>query len=166
MILGDGVINNIIRKQHQQLITQVKKVLKPTGRCVFREGIAIPAEKLLLIKEIVKNYRRDQEHWFELYWDILCHCYDRNKWYDLPSRLSNLGKMYEVVEEYYRQGIINEQEFNNLIKIKSELTHTFLFLEEYEHLFKQDFELLPVEQAKDFRFTKDSMIFFYGKVKK
>ena len=94
------------------------------------------------------------------YWD------KKPKWYNSKTMINDLGELFNQIDEHYHRGYINQEELDSLNNIRSKITHTFMTMPDFEEFLNRYFELLPVEQAEDYRFSKDTMIFFYGKVKK
>lgn len=166
LIIGDGVFNNVTFKNFNRFAANMVKVAKKEAWVIFREAVINPKRPLKSIKQIVRAHRKNKYHWFDLFFDIMLYAAEKSRWYKKESVENSLGKMFKEIDKYYQQGIINRQELEDLNNIRSKITHSFPPIPVFEKFLSKYFELYPVRQAADFRFSQDSMIFFYGQVKK
>lgn len=166
LIIGDGVFNNVLFADCDKFAQNIIRVSKKDAKVIFREAVINPQRAVKSIRELIRNYRKSKNHWFDLFFDLLFYCDEKHCWYQADKMENRLEEMYKQIDNYFKEGIINKTELNDLNNLRSKIIHTFLTRPVFERFLKKYFKLLPVKQVKDHRFTRDTMIFFYGKVKK
>lgn len=162
LVMGDAVSANIVLAKQNQFFNEIKRVLKPQGHVLIRELVVLPEKKIRPPEEIVKEWRREKRHWFDLFFEL--HVYSTLS-YDQTTKTRSMEKLFSGIKIAYEQGVLNEKEFKALWPWKGNLVHTILPQKEFEEIFSRHFELLPIEKATDYNFC-NFFYLFLGKAKK
>jgi ubiquinone/menaquinone biosynthesis C-methylase UbiE len=165
LILGDGVENNIAFKDHDKFFSEIKRLLKDGGYVVLREAVFNPQREIRKVEAIEQNYAAGTLHWFDAYIDLRLYS-------DISAKAKSgdfaydMGKLYQELEAAHSQGRLSDKLYSDLANLRGKIIHTFVSRPVFEEIFKKYFELISVESTSDFNFSKDTMLFFFGRVKK
>ncbi|MDD4902052.1 MAG: class I SAM-dependent methyltransferase [Patescibacteria group bacterium] len=165
LILGDGVENNIAFKDHDKFFAEINRLLKKGGCVILREVIFNPQREIEKVEEIDQGYAAGNIHWFDAYIDLRLYS-------DISAKAKSgefayeMGKFYEEIDAAHQQGRLDDKLYNDLGNLRGKIKHTFVSRPIFEEMFKKYFELIAVEGTSDFNFSKDTMLFFFGRAKK
>jgi len=162
LIVGDGAIANLPAGQFDNFFQQARRIVKPDGFLILRDGVRIK-ELISPPEKIIEQSRQDNWHWFDLfsYLDFS----STGDWYDEKTNQADMARWYQWVEEKYRQGILNDDEFSNLWPWRGNLVHTILPVNIFSKIFSKYFKTIKVNQPNDLRYHK-FINFFVGQPKK
>lgn len=162
VVLGDGVSNNVGYGEQEKFFSEIKRILAPGGWMIVREGVNNSGRQRRTVQEIDADFLSGKIHWFDLYIDLYFYSEWTDKCRDHKTGVSYMDKFFSFVEEYHKRGLLSEQAFQAVWWFKGALVHTFLAKEKLEEIISRYLKILPVAQTDDFKFTQDTMIFFYG----
>ena len=78
----------------------------------------------------------------------------------------DLDQFQHELDEIFRRKIISRKLYFELKKFQPIGTRVVLKREKFENILERYFNLIPVKQATDFKYTQDMMIFYFGQAKK
>lgn len=164
LVLADAAFINVSPKDQIKLAKEIKRLLKRGGYFITRNCILDPKIKQLTVQEIDSSFCQGKSHWFDAFFNFLLHskitplCFQKTE--------LNLDLYNQKVKSAYLKKIISKKLYNQLKKFQPSGTRNVLSKSNFEKILKKYFILLPVKQAGDFKFTQETTIFFFGKVKK
>lgn len=164
IVLGDLVFLNISLKQQLFLAKEIMSLLKKDGYFITRNIIQDKIKRYYQIEEIDSNFRNNKIHWFDAFMDLL-FCSSLTK-KCLHGSVIYLDKFQRELDKIYHSGLITSRLYFELKKFQPVGTRTVLEKNKFEETLEKYFKLLPVKQARDFKYTQDTMIFFFGRVRK
>ena len=138
VILGDGVLTALNASEQKQLLKILKKILKPTGSLLLREEAKATEGINFDPNTIVSQYRSGNYNIFDLFFGLRLHN-KRYKAVDPKTQKIRLRDFLVILEEYYRNNIITQEEFLKLRNMAEELEHTLLSKTEIEQILKENF---------------------------
>lgn len=166
VLLGDGVANNIAFKDQERFMQEIKRLVKQGGYVILRETVIGPQRRIHTVEEIDDDFCHGKIHWFDLFLDLRFYADISQKFYNKKRRALPMMKMYKELEKAYQQGRLSKKSYQRLLGFRSPIVHTHMSWSEMTDFFAKYFRSLPIEQAKDYKFTKDTFVFFFGKVQK
>lgn len=165
VILGDGVSNNIHIKDQGRFFKELNRMLKKTGRLILREGVLAPGRSNRTIEEINQDFISGKIHWFDVFIDSYFYSDLSKRVHDSKTWKWYMGKYWKEVEKAYKQGRFSKKTFDAMWWFRGNLIHTFLPRARLEKCITKYFRLLPAKQAQDYKVTRDTFQFFFGKTK-
>lgn len=138
VILGDGVLTALPKKQQSQLLNILHDILKPTGYLLMREGAVLHTRPRYHPSVHIHEYRTGQYNLFDLFFGL--RLYNQNfKAIDVETRKSYLNEFMKKVEEYHKNGWLSDHERRQLLSVGEELEHTLLHKEDLDSLLRRVF---------------------------
>lgn len=163
IVLGDGIFNNIPFEFYGDLFRQIVRVLREGGHSILREGVTAPSRTSQTIKEISAAYEKGGVHWFDALTDLRFYS-DITESARGDGRYSySFEKLYTALDQARASGLLSEKLFADLSRFRNTVSHTIPPYDVFRQVFSEFFEPFSAEQAADFHFTQDTMIFFFGK---
>lgn len=134
LVLGDGVSNNISYGQQENFFKEIKRVLKPDGVMLLREGVIDRQIPIFTIREILNSYRKNKDfpalfHKFNFY----SRFSSRNKvkkYFDMAKMFENLAKQ----EKFFKA-----DEFEKIMSWRGTIKHTILEADDLKSLIERVF---------------------------
>lgn len=166
VIIGDGVTNNISVKDHQRFFQENKRLLKKNGYLIIREFVFnkdIPSSP---IRKIAQKFDQGQFHWFDMFMAMYINSELKNKIYNKKQCRLYMKKFFDHFYLHYKKGDVSQKAFDAMWWFRSNIIHTFVERNKLAGLMAEYFKLLPVKQAKEFFFTRNYALFFFGRVRK
>lgn len=165
IVLGDGISNNIAFKDQNKLFIKLKRLLKKNGRLILREGAENPERPIQSIEEINRNFINNKDHWFDLFFNLRFYSDISDKLYNKKTYQSYMAKLFNHIKRAHQQKRLGHKTYIALWWFRGNIVHTIMPQPLLEKLIGKQFTLLPIQQAKDYQFTKDTMTFYYAKSK-
>ena len=135
VILGDGVLTALSQDDQKLLLDHLHSWLKPTGNLVLREGAVLHRRPRYAPSVHIHEFRTGQYNLFDLFFGL--RLYNQNfKAIDVKTRKAYLKNFTDKMAEYHQDGLLSDQEFQQLSHVGSELEHTLLRKEDLEGLLK------------------------------
>jgi len=166
LILGDGISNNVFSQDQDKLFKEIKRLLKLRGYVLFREGVLSPKRKIKTLGEIDSDFLKKDIDWFDLFFDSWLYSDIVSRFYNKKTGVSNIDKFLTILEKEHNKKRISGKSLESLMWYKGSGVRVVWPRPKLEKLFKKYFKLIPVKQAQDYKFTQDTMMFFFGKNKK
>lgn len=166
VILGDGPFANLSFLDQNRLFKEIKRLLKPRSFVILRDFVRGLERKIRRLEEIDLDFGRKEIHWFDLFFDSLCYSDIVPRFYNPKTGLLNIDKFLREFLKAYSKRRISKKSLEACEWAEGSGVRTLWPKPKFEKLFKKYFKLISVKQAKDYKFTQDTMIFFFGKNKK
>lgn len=165
VVLGDGVSNNIAYQDQIKFFKEIKRLLKPNGHLIIREGVINPQRPISSVEDINTRFMTGQDHWFDTFMDLRFYC-------DLSKRCANpaqhkwfMHRLFNELAKAHQIKRLNKKTIDTLWWFRSDLTHTVMPHARLEQLMTKQFDLKPTPQAQDYNFTADTFLFFTARPK-
>jgi len=167
VVLGDGVSNNAGDLTQQKIFFEkIKNILKPGGYHVGREGVKDENRKSYSAKEVGEDFLSGKIHWFDVFVNLCFYWEKRSEFYNESTGKSETKKFWNRLEQEVQKGEFDRQAWEIMSWFRGDLVHTLFPRQFFDKLYQNYFEMLPIEQVSDYLFTRDSLIFYLGRVKK
>lgn len=171
VIVGDAVLPNIPWNERPHLLSEVKRLLKPSGIFLTR-AFCVPNKKPFSnVEEILEHFSKKEQAVMQsalemvLEFQILA--------YDPKDHLGPFAKARDVLEEYHkRKGnkFDNKrlQEIHDIVwdfwcnKFVNKV-FVYAYRDEEENDYKKDFKVIEVFKAKDHDYSKITPMYFLQK---
>lgn len=166
IILGDGVSNNVALVDQDNFFREIRRLLKKNGFLILRDVILDSERPRRRVGEINQDFVDGRIHWFDVFFDLYFYSDFTPRVYNPTKARWFMSKLFAEIKKAYSQKRLSKRSFEALWWFRGNLIHCFLPRPRLEGFISKYFKLLPIKQARDFRFTQDTMIFFFGEVKK
>jgi len=166
VILGDVITLNMPHSDQNRFFKEIKRLLKPEGFIILRETVINPKRKIRKLREIDFDFLLNKIHWFDMFLDFALYSDILSKIYTPKTGLFEAEKFLKELRKAYLEGKISKKSLGLCEWYRGSGGRTVWSEPKFEKLFKKYFKLIPTKQAKDFNFTQDTIIFFFGKNKK
>lgn len=166
VILGDAVTLNMPHSDQNKFFKEMKRLLKPGGFIILRETVISPRRGIRKLKEIDSDFLKSKIHWFDMFIDFILYSDILSKIYTPRIGLHEAEKFLKELKRAYLERKISKKSLKLCEWYKGSGARTIWPKPKFEGLFKKYFKSIPTNQAKDFNFTQDTIIFFFGKNKK
>lgn len=162
LILGDIVFINVLSKEQPFLAREIRRLLKKGGYFLTRNVIL--GKRHHDLEKIDSDFLNGKTHWFDSFFDLMIHSSITKKCQQ--GKAINLNQFRKEIDKSYRKKIISSKLYFQLKKFQPVGNRTILEKERFEKILKRHFELIPVEQAKDYQYTQDTLIFYLARARK
>ena len=166
VVLGDGISNNISLEDLDKLFREISRLIKKDGYIILRESGINPKRPIRSVESIDKDFVDGKVHWFDVLFDLYFYSDISDDCYDKKTYKSDMGKLYRNIEKCYKKGRLSKKTFDALWWFRSDIKHTFMPHPMLKEFFEKQFISLPTKQAQEFHFSKDTFLFYFGKMKK
>jgi len=166
VILGDGVTLHLSWRDQSKFFKELRHLLKRRGFVILREAVINPERKIRTLEEIDSDFRKSRIHQFDASIDYLLYSEISSKVYNSKTGLYDTEKFVKKLNDAYLKRRISKKSKELGKWYKGSGGRTIWSKPKSEKLFERYFRLIPTEQAKDFKFTQDTFIFFFGQNKK
>lgn len=133
VILGDGVLTTLHRSEQAELLSALHDLLKPTGSLLLRESAVLHSRPRYAPSVHIHEYRSGQYSLFDLFFGLRLHN-NNFKAINLETRKTYLKDFLSILADYKNDGLLSDEEFDQLNQIAQELEHTMLHKEELENI--------------------------------
>lgn len=163
-ILGDGITNNIIVSDHDQLWKEFARVLKDDGYILLRDSVAQPLHQRHSIGEIINTAHRKKWHKYDLWFEI--YFYSSDGGFQSDKQYIDMRVTQQKLERnFYGKEIFTSEEEEYMKKFtQGSVKTTFVAERVLLQNLKKYFKLIEVYQEDDYRYC-ESFKFFLGQKK-
>jgi len=164
LVLGDGASNNIPPDKQTEFFANLRRLLRPGGTLVLREGVIHPDRPVRTVAEISREFDEGGAHWFDTFYDLYLYSELTPRYRDPETSRTNLGAFWEEIRQARESGGLGQAAFEAMWWFRGKIIHTIYLKPELEKLMAGHFFLSPVAPDPDhLRMTKDSWLFFAGR---
>lgn len=163
IVLGDGIFNNIPFESYGDLFRQIVRVLREGGYCILREGVIAPSRSIKTVEEISAAHAQGGVHWFDSLTDLRFYSDISESARGVDTYSYSFQKLYSALDGARTAGRLSEKLAADLARFRNTVSHTVPPHDIFRQVFSEFFEPLSADQANDFHFTQDTMLFFFGK---
>ena len=164
--LGDLSAVNLTIRNQEKLFKETARLLKSGGFFILRDVIFNPERDMRKLEDIEFDFLQNTIHWFDMFIDFMLYSDVSRKCHNPKTGIYDLDELVTELEKAFSQKRISKKSLKLCSWCKGSGIRVFLPRLKAEKLFKKYFKLISVKQAKDFKFTQDTVIFFFGKKKK
>jgi ubiquinone/menaquinone biosynthesis C-methylase UbiE len=148
---------------NEKLVKKLSDIVCPKGYVVTR-NISLATIKRVPVKELVMRYR-DKKIGFADFLMALRTVAYLGRIYNQETYQYDAKKNFEIIEEEYKQGILNKEEFDAIIGYKNNIINTFYPEKEFIRMFeKKGFKLVERFEGKSFIFQKYCPMLVFQKI--
>lgn len=166
VVLGDLSAVNLTIRNQEKLFKETARLLKSGGFFILRDVIFNPERGTRKLEDIEFDFLQGRIHWFDMFMDFMLYSDVSRKCHNPKTGVYDLDELVTELEKAFSQKRISEKSLKLCSWCRGSGIRVFLPQLKAEKLFKKHFKLIPVKQAKDFKFSQDIVIFFFGRKKK
>lgn len=160
-IMGDGISNNIITKDHHKLFSEINRVLKKDSKVLLRDSALINNHPRQTVQQIIQQAHREKWHKYDLFFEI--YVYSSDGGYDPKQQVVDMSLIEQkLINEIYPKKILTKKEEFYLRQFMSgQVKSTFIHEKQWLKNFRQHFNQVEIFKANDYKFC-DYFKFFLG----
>lgn len=162
LVLGDIVFINVLSKEQPFLAREIRRLLKKGGYFLTRNVVL--GKRYHDLEKIDSDFLNGRTHWFDSLFDLMVHSPLAKKCQQ--ERAINLDQFRKELDKSYQKKIISPKLYFQLKKFQPVGNRTILGRKSFEKILERHFELIPVEQAGDYQYTQDTLIFYLARARK
>lgn len=154
-ILGSASLNNIPFDKLPEVLGEINRVLSEKGIAQFRQ-ITFPDKHRsdYEFKNVVQKYRNNELSKREFY--VILRFYSfLNEAYDHEKHILYAKKVFDKLDELYKNGKLTDEEHSYLTSFRNEVEHTILSQEETQKLFEKYFKETKILHGQGEEYFED-----------
>lgn len=163
IVMADASFCNLPNiKSNEFLMKKLNKLLCSGGYVVLR-NIFYPTQKQMPLKELVRLFRDKKIDPADFFMTLRVVSYIK-KVFDPKTCQYNAKKNFEIIEEDYKKGIFNKEEFDFIMGYKNNIINTFIPEKKFIKIFTDNgFKLVERYEGSSFLFQKYSTMLAFQK---
>jgi ubiquinone/menaquinone biosynthesis C-methylase UbiE len=164
LVMADASFCNLPTKElNEKLIKILKDIISPKGYFVSR-NIFFPTIERIPVKELVKSYRANKISLADFFMIIRTVSY-MPQLYSEDTYQYDAKKNFDIIEEEYKKGVFNKEEFDTIMGWKNNIINTFYPEKEFIKMFENNgFKLVERFEGKNFIFQKYCPMLVFQKI--